>query len=522
MRTTDPNDSNVTRLAVRGTLASLVLRLVSFLCTQWTLRVVDPEILGRASIQLELMLTSILFLSREGFRLAMTRNIQENNWSVAWLSVPTTFIVSLLACVWHLMAMVDSNDTDYRLAGILFCFACTMEGIAEPAVLEALRRMDVTTKASAEGLATVTKTLATLVALKFLQDDWPVTAFGVAQLCYATIYSLVLWRSAWTKVDRSHLFGPHDGKTCKMVVVFALQGFFKHLLTEGDKLVLTMLTGDYDQGVYAMGSAYGGMAARILLQPIEENARLMWSRLASSSNASAAQLQASYTDLIKLVLYIGLIFSCLAVNYTSILLAVMAGRKWGDNAEAATVLSAFCVYTAFMAWNGLTEAFVYSIASSGADMGRLGAAHMVIAVVFACVAFVAVSKHGTVGLVLANCVAMLCRALYSVWCAARFFSIRRNTNLLATLSKLLRNMFPNIIVLSGFIACYMATRLSLSRMSSKVIELGLETSSPAWFRLAGTHVAVGATCGFGLLAVAYVTEHDFRKSIKKLWNGRME
>jgi oligosaccharide translocation protein RFT1 len=187
----------------------------------------------------------------------MTRNIQENNWSVAWLSVPTTFIVSLLACVWHLMAMVDSNDTDYRLAGILFCFACTMEGIAEPAVLEALRRMDVTTKASAEGLATVTKTLATLVALKFLQDDWPVTAFGVAQLCYATIYSLVLWRSAWTKVDRSHLFGPHDGKTCKMVVVFALQGFFKHLLTEGDKLVLTMLTGDYDQGVYAMGSAYG-------------------------------------------------------------------------------------------------------------------------------------------------------------------------------------------------------------------------------------------------------------------------
>jgi hypothetical protein len=210
------------------------------------------------------------------------------------------------------------------------------------------------------------------------------------------------------------------------------------------------------------------------------------------------------------------------VNYTGILLSIMAGRTWGDNVEASRVLSAFCVYTAFMAWNGMAEAFVYSIASSGSDMGRLGAAHVIIGLLFAKLASVGVTKYGTVGLVAANCVAMSCRAIYSVIFAARYFSTKQQKGLFATLFTLLRDMFPHPVVQLAFVVCFVVTRWSLNQMRAAVLELAVVTASPAWFRLAGEHVAVGATCGVGLLTVVYVTENGFRRSLHKMWKGRTD
>ena len=79
----DANNSseNVTRAAARGTLFTLILRLISFICTQLTIRALDPSTLG-TNIQLELLLTTVLFISREGFRLALTQNVTAKTWNV--------------------------------------------------------------------------------------------------------------------------------------------------------------------------------------------------------------------------------------------------------------------------------------------------------------------------------------------------------------------------------------------------------------------------------------------------------
>ena len=74
---------NVTQAAARGTLSTLVLRLISFVCTQLTIRALDPSTLG-TNIQLELLLTTILFISREGFRLALTQNVVPETWTVGF------------------------------------------------------------------------------------------------------------------------------------------------------------------------------------------------------------------------------------------------------------------------------------------------------------------------------------------------------------------------------------------------------------------------------------------------------
>lgn len=77
------------------------------------------------------------------------------------------------------------------------------------------------------------------------------------------------------------------------------QSLLKHVLTEGDKIVLARATSLeqgcggqtgghagcsgggslYEQGVYAIASGYGSLAARLLFQPLEEAARLMFSKL---------------------------------------------------------------------------------------------------------------------------------------------------------------------------------------------------------------------------------------------------
>jgi oligosaccharide translocation protein RFT1 len=82
--------------------------------SQITLRLVDPTVLGKASIRLDLMLSTVLFLGREGFRLALiksttiaaaaasrgsanyTENIHISN--VAWLSIYRYCIILILPC----------------------------------------------------------------------------------------------------------------------------------------------------------------------------------------------------------------------------------------------------------------------------------------------------------------------------------------------------------------------------------------------------------------------------------------
>ncbi|KAL7524492.1 hypothetical protein ACHAXR_001708, partial [Thalassiosira sp. AJA248-18] len=147
-----------------------------------------------------------------------------------------------------------------------------------------------------------------------------------------------------------------DMHTLYLVFIFTLQGLFKHALTEGDKIVLSALAGSYDQGVYALAASYGGLAARLLFQPMEENARLLFSRQGALvvqhniDNASGDEdsekdsksvafnlvkdLEDTYFFLIRVVLYIGLIFGAIASNYTSFLLRVLAGSRWGTNAGA--------------------------------------------------------------------------------------------------------------------------------------------------------------------------------------------
>ena len=82
----------------------------------------------------------------------------------------------------------------------------------------------------------------------------------------------------------------------RLAKALAGQSLLKHVLTEGDKIVLARATGTaeggssslHEQGVYAIASGYGSLAARLLFQPVEEAARLMFSKLGAEGMGADA------------------------------------------------------------------------------------------------------------------------------------------------------------------------------------------------------------------------------------------
>lgn len=537
--------------AARGTLLSIALRLTSFILSQATVRFVSAAALGKASVPLELLLGTALFVSREGFRLALTKDVTEKKGydghtqqqqmiNVAWLSVPLGTMISMFAMYLHIHtcnnqnkgggeeAQSENEATDYKMAGILYCLASFIESLSEPLVIKCLQQMDVTTKAKAEGVALVSKSVSCFVCLSILSSNWAVSAFGISQLMYGFTFTMMMYRFGrsasggiqWpkrlvstapnnpyrtnSKSDDKKYYAKYnnfDYQQLKMVLIFTLQGLFKHALTEADKIVLSALAESYDQGIYAIAASYGGLAARLLLQLIEENARLLFSRqgaiierdkhtttTAPASKAISEQmneLQQSYSFLLRTVSLIGLLFSTIAVNYTSILLRILAGYRWGSNSEAIAALSAFCAYTAFLSLNGITEAFVYAVARSGRDIGRLSIVHALVGGVFALLAPGLVTNHAAVGLVSANCISMALRSLYSLYVAWGYFADgQRNFHSLRRMFQ----MLPRPLVVIAFATSFVITRMSKNLFYDETL-VGI-----TWMMASLKHVGVGMVC----------------------------
>ena len=92
-------------------------QVLSFAAMQWTLRRLDSVVLGKAFIQLELMLSTLLFCALEGFRLALTK--PKSDFQVAWLSIPVGTLISFLALMIHWGYASSWEDVNYRSAGVL-------------------------------------------------------------------------------------------------------------------------------------------------------------------------------------------------------------------------------------------------------------------------------------------------------------------------------------------------------------------------------------------------------------------
>ena len=149
--------------------------------------------------------------------------------------------------------------------------AVVIELACEPCFILAQRMLMFRLRTMAEGSAVVARCLTTYYMTiwlleRGLLEKYGVVPFGVGQLVYATVLAGAYF---FTMTRRGGILLPRklrdkDGTefwfhrdTMWLAVSLTGQSLFKHVLTEGDKLVLTVLTTPYTQGIYAVVSNYG-------------------------------------------------------------------------------------------------------------------------------------------------------------------------------------------------------------------------------------------------------------------------
>lgn len=449
-------------------LLQLISRLVTFVANQLLLRFLTATLLG-LSAQLEVYYLSILFFARESLRVAIQRQgtndgsatkIQDAK-QVARRESQAVINLGYLAIVlgifvsgglgWMYLAYANEStlQTPYLVQSVyLYGLAAMIELLSEPCFVLMQTRLQFGTRATAESLATFLRCIVVFgsaVLASKRQLDVGVLPFALGQLTYGTSLLLVYFISGYglatsigfsllpqpVSTDGSFLASYFYRPTMRLAGSMMAQSVVKHLLTQGDTFLISLLSTPDIQGVYALANNYGGLLARLLFQPVEESSRSYFSRLlATSSDKKPAkavtpavqEAKHSFQTLMRLYILLSAVIVSLGPFAAPSLLAIVAGSKWS---RAGDVLGVYCFYIPFLALNGLTESFVASVASEAEVHGQsvwMG----VFSVAFAASAFVfmRVFPLGAQGLVLANIINMLCRIVWSFVFIKAFF--RRN------------------------------------------------------------------------------------------------
>lgn len=256
-------------------LLQLFTRLLTFTFNQLILRYTSPSVFGFATIQLELLSSTILFLSREGFRTALQREQGDIQRTVNLAYIP--FVTGILGATVSCYGFWRGADDEVKQLGgfgisvALYGVATVVELFIEPcfAVVQQLLLFRVRTRA--EGIAVVVRCAVTYISTISLSrqgrlNDFGALPFGLGQLAYAVALALVYLFSSAKPANflPREIVNKETGETYffhrpTLWLAFSVTGqsLFKHLLTEGDKVVLTFLTTPYTQGIYAVVSNYG-------------------------------------------------------------------------------------------------------------------------------------------------------------------------------------------------------------------------------------------------------------------------
>ncbi|KAI8643235.1 Rft protein-domain-containing protein [Parasitella parasitica] len=527
--TASSKDDNLLAATAKGAsyliLLQFLSRMMTFSLNQIMLRYISKETFGIASVNLELLSSTILFISREGFRSALIRSSKNQQTIINLAYIPTLFglITTLITCAYYLSTISEEQSAQfpfYRLAVISYGAASFLELLVEPLFVLALNQLYFQLRVTVEGVAVIFRCLITFgLTLYFAGDEQlGILAFAIAQFAFGVIMMMGYLGFFLYKSKSIQKLLPHkitddekkryvsywfDKTLLNLGITMTKQSFLKHVLTEGDKMLVSVLCGMQDRGVYAFVVNYGSLIARILFQPLEETGRTFFSKLLLSAQDDRKKRANEQTAanalliLIKFHVLLGLVFICFATNYTSTLIDLLVGKKWSiGKGNAPGTLAMYCVYIPFMGINGITEGFVQAVASKG-DLTRLSYFMVLFSVCFMASGFVFMHQLelGATGLIMANMVNLTIRICYSWHYIRRYFS---------HIALSMRQWSPHVATLSSFVLAWFVTHWS--------------KNSIGWHTLKekALHVAVGGVCFILVCLIMFWKEKSLINDVKRL------
>lgn len=369
---------------------------------------------------------------------------------------------------------------------LMYCAGAVLETLAEPLYNLYYSRMIMLPRLRAEMSAVTCRSLVTFAFVVWARAG--ILGFGAAQLVYGLVYCAVmvmnvhLYRLNGRELCLSDLMKvinvssfvtsirQEDGSMDPLLVL-ALHAtgssLLKHILTEGDKIVLSISASHFDQGIYAITSNYGSLVARIFFLPIEESCRVSFSRLSASGgqqlrdkiesfeifgkeisktdlsenvsfksetrnqlNRQQAPSPAQYEHaaqrmvddlrsvLTGIVLF-SLVFPVIGSSYSRVAIKLFLGSKWYLE-ETVYSLGAFCFYILVLAVNGVSESFVHAVITPK-SLYSFNVSLVACWVLFIGTSVPLMSYLGTSGLILANSVSMIARSSFNMYFIQRFY-----------------------------------------------------------------------------------------------------
>ncbi|EEA28024.1 hypothetical protein EYB25_001030 [Talaromyces marneffei] len=455
-------------------LIQVVSRLLTFASNQLVLRHLSPEILGVAT-HLELYYITVLYFSRECVRAAIQRepisnnsaNVDKHNTdktvaaekadskhaqddgtssqtvvNMSYIAIALGLPLSgLLAFFYQSWATKEVLSTPYFQESLrIVSLSCMVELTTEPFFAVVQQRMLYKERAIVETTAAFARSIATCaISIWAARGGWyaGVLPFAMGYIAYAVAlicgYS---WQMAatstkhnysfWLKPIRSRNAAEYIANRFSRTLLWLganlyLQLIVKHFLTQGDSMILATFSALEDQGIYSFASNYGGLVARMVFQPIEESSRNLWSKQLNTAdkdkNEHRAQIEGArshFTAILRAYSILAVLALGIGPDVVPIGLKTVMGSRWISE-KVHRLLSAYCCYIPFLAFNGITEAFV-SAAVSPADMRRQAAWMTVFTFCFGVASFLllTVANLGALGLVLANIINMSVRTMWSL------------------------------------------------------------------------------------------------------------
>ncbi|CED83069.1 Nuclear division RFT1 protein [Phaffia rhodozyma] len=411
-----------------------------------------------------------------------------------------------------------------------------IELLSEPYYVQLQTDLILGVRVRAEGSAVVAKAVVTFGSVWFLGERHALLAFGLGQLAYGGfilgvfVHHFGLRRAArmWIpkKVSGS-LLGTYvyfDQSSFALAKAMTLQSVVKHFLTEGDRMVVSRISPLEDQGAYAIATNYGSLVARIVFQPVEETARLYFARSLSARNergkpseSTSTSVSVSDSDveialtmlgtLLRLSAHLAVLLPALGPPFIPTVLSILLpSAKWsGERARTpGRLLAIYTIYLPLMSANGVLEAF-FAATANARELGRQSRSMFAFSIVFLMFVGAYVRLGGgrpEEGLLWGNVVNMMCRIVFALDHATRWFRLRGEGKT-DTLSP--SGLMPGVKVILVAITTGLAVRLS-----ERLLIAGQVQRSKLDLRSTCGHVLVGLAAGGSCVVACFFSE---RKSV---------
>ena len=177
-------------------LLQLFSRAFTFGLNQALVRLATPQTFGTAAIQFELLLSTILFLSREGVRNALLRSsvrvkdkkysdvalVQNISLIPVFLGVPVSALTALVYVQFASPSTV--SQPNFHLSVAVYALAAILELLSEPLYIRVQNELKLNVRVRAEGVAVVLKSVVTFLVLAFASRQWALVSFAAGQAAY--------------------------------------------------------------------------------------------------------------------------------------------------------------------------------------------------------------------------------------------------------------------------------------------------------------------------------------------------